>query len=456
MIRKDGAILIVDDNRDLLLALEMIAQPHFKTIDTLTSPNQLKHQLETRTYDILLLDMNFRAGIHTGNEGFYWLELAKKWAPDLSIILITAYGDVDLAIRAMKAGSADFILKSWDEEKILSTLLSSYRLHISARKIKHLQTKEKELSRRINTQGMWHTSKAPAMKKVYQLIEKVAPTDANVLLLGENGTGKEVIAQRIHQQSKRSDELFVRVDLGALTESLLESELFGHCKGAFTDAKNDHTGRFETANQGSLFLDEIGNLPLSAQAKLLTALQAKQVTPLGSNTPKSIDVRLICATNANITERISNNCFREDLYYRINTVTIELPPLRQRKEDIPTLADFFLTHYADKYNKAKPIMTNTVLQKFMQHPWPGNIREFKHTIEKAVILTDGNKLSAEILNNRKVHQYKHKPVSLNLEENEKRLIQEAMAAATGNISKAATELGINRSTLYAKLKKYDL
>jgi DNA-binding NtrC family response regulator len=456
MIRNEGALLIVDDNKDLLLALEMIARPWFKTIHTLTSPNQLKHKLEQNQYDILLLDMNFTAGINNGNEGFFWLEQIQLWAPETSVIFITAYGDVELAIKAMKAGSADFILKSWDQEKILSTLLSTYKLHLSEKKVKKLEKQQKELQKQIHQPDIWQQTEAPAMKRVYQMVEKVAPTDANVLLLGENGTGKEVIAQSIHQQSQRSDELLVRVDLGALPENLLESELFGHRKGAFTDAKSDHTGRFETAHQGTLFLDEIGNLPLAAQAKLLTALQQKQITPLGANSPITTDIRLICATNANLTQKMDEKLFREDLYYRINTVTIELPPLRQRKEDLSALIDFFLSQYAEKYNKSKLQVPPGVLQNFMQHPWPGNIRELKHTIEKAVILTDGSSLSANILSKQQIQHAGIGRETLNLEENEKIIIGEALAEASGNISKAADKLGINRSTLYAKLKKYEL
>ncbi len=456
MIRNEGALLIVDDNKDLLLALEMIARPWFKTIHTLTSPNQLKHKLEQYQYDILLLDMNFTAGINNGNEGFYWLEQIQSWAPETSVIFITAYGDVELAIKAMKSGSADFILKSWDQEKILSTLLSTYKLHLSEKKVKKLEKQQKELQKQIHQPDIWLQTQAPAMKRVYQMVEKVAPTDANVLLLGENGTGKEVIAQSIHQQSQRSDELLVRVDLGALPENLLESELFGHRKGAFTDAKSDHTGRFETAHQGTLFLDEIGNLPLAAQAKLLTALQQKQITPVGANSPITTDIRLICATNANLTQKMNEKLFREDLYYRINTVTIELPPLRQRTKDIPVLIDFFLHQYAKKYNRKKLQVTNNVLRKFLQHSWPGNIRELKHTLEKAVILTEGNILPDHILDKRQEQHQSLKSDTLNLEANEKKIIDQALAEASGNISKAATALGINRSTLYAKLKKYEL
>jgi len=456
MTRNEGALLIVDDNKELLLALEMIAQPYFKTIDTLATPNALKYQLEQHTYDIVLLDMNFTAGINNGNEGFFWLEQIKQWFPETSVIFITAYGSVDLAIKALKAGSADFILKSWDQEKILSTLLATLRLQRTEKRVKNLERRQKELERKVHSQNIWTQTQAPAMRKVYQLIEKVAPTDANVLLLGENGTGKEVVAQALHQQSQRKDELFVHVDLGALPENLLESELFGHRKGAFTDAITDHAGRFETAHQGTLFLDEIGNLPLTAQAKLLTALQSGHVFPLGATAPLSTNIRLICATNARLTSMIQEHQFREDLFYRINTVTITLPPLRARKEDIPQLMDFFLTEFAHKYDKSKPKVSPAVLQKFLHHPWPGNIRELQHTLEKAIILNEGDSLTADVLNNR-TNQSLTQPVpTLNLEENEKVLIQHALAEAGGKVNKAANSLGINRSTLYAKLKKYDL
>ncbi len=374
--------------------------------------------------------------------------------PNASVVLITAYGDVELAVNAMKEGAADFIQKSWDEEKILSTILTAFNLRLSKLKIVNLEQKQKHLSEKIDSEFIHIIGKSSSMNNIFKIIDKVASTDANVLILGENGTGKEVIAREIHRKSNRADEVFVSVDIGALQENLFESELFGHVKGSFTDAKEGRAGRFEIASGGTLFLDEIGNLPLQLQAKLLTAIQNKEIQRIGSNKIIPVDIRLICATNKKPEEMVENNTFREDLLYRINTIKIDLPPLRERNEDIIELAEFFLKQYSEKYNKQDLKFNSTTLTKLKEYSWPGNVRELQHTMEKAVILCDGNTVlishcwpdGDQIKKNTIVR-------SLNLDENEKVVIEKAIQKFKGNISSAAKELGINRSTLYKKMEK---
>ncbi len=454
---KKGKILIVDDNEELLIAFRFFLSKHFDKIDTIKNPNRIHEQLRKEVYDIILLDMNFKAGVNTGNEGIYWMKEILAKDSNATIVLITAYGDVELAVKTMKEGAADFIQKSWDEEKILSTILSAYNLRLSKLKIENLEQKQKHLSEKIDSKFSNIIGESAAIKTVFNMIEKVAITDANVLILGENGTGKEVIAREIHRKSARANEVFVNVDIGALQENLFESELFGHVKGAFTDAKEDRAGRFEIASGGTLFLDEIGNLPMPLQAKLLTAIQNKEIQRIGSNQPIPVDIRLICATNKNPEEMIEKNIFREDLLYRINTITINLPPLRERDDDIIELARFFLLKYNSKYNKPKLKFHANVLTKLKEHDWPGNVRELQHTIEKAVILCDGNTISPNHCWPDGDTKPKGKiPKTLNLDENEKVLIERAIQKFKGNISSAAKELGINRSTLYKKMEKYGI
>lgn len=454
---KKGKILIADDNEELLIAFRFFLSKHFEQIDTIKNPNRIPEYLRKESYDIILLDMNFTAGVNTGNEGIYWMKQILEKDPTASVVLITAYGDVELAVNAMKEGAADFIQKSWDEKKILSSILSAYHLRLSKLRIEKLEQKQKHLSDAIDRDFNQVIGQSLAMQNVFQMIDKVAKTEANVLILGENGTGKEVIAREIHRKSDRTNEVFVSVDIGALQENLFESELFGHVKGAFTDAKEDRPGRFEIASGGTLFLDEIGNLPISLQAKLLTAIQNKEVYRIGSNKPVPVDIRLICATNKMPEEMIEEGNFREDLLYRINTITINLPPLRERNDDILLLAQFFLKKYSEKYNKLNLKFSSTTCNKLKEHPWQGNVRELKHTIEKAVILCDGN----SILNHHcwpDGEQKSNKPMakSLNLDENEKVIIEKAIQKYKGNISSAAKELGINRSTLYKKMEKYGI
>lgn len=456
MSRK-GKLLIIDDNEELLFAFKLYLNTHFTKIDTIKNPNQLISKLEDEVYDVYMLDMNFKAGINSGNEGLYWLKRILEFDPNACVVLITAYGDVELAVKAMKEGAVDFVQKSWDENKILSTLLAAYKLRLSKLEIKGLKEKQKQINHQINKNSQFVRGKSDAMKMVFKTLDKVAKTEANILLVGENGTGKEVIAREAHLQSMRKDQIFVHLDLGALSESLFESELFGYKKGAFTDAKEDRMGRFELASGGTLFLDEIGNVPIHLQTKLLTAIQNKQIVPLGGNSPVDVDVRIVAATNSNLHEMVAEGTFREDLLYRLNTIMIELPPLRKRLEDIPDLTDFFLQKYAALYQKEIVLFEKSAINKLAQHTWPGNIREFQHIIEKSVILSDTEKLSAsDILIGEVGMSSKRQVNSFKLTENEKLLVEQAIKHTGGNMSLAAKELGINRSTLYDKIKKYDL
>jgi DNA-binding NtrC family response regulator len=453
---KEGHILIVDDNKELLLALKLYLNPYFKTVVTEHNPNRIKEHLDKAAFDIVMLDMNFKAGINNGNEGLYWMQEVHKHDADLAVILITAYSDVELAVKAIKKGAADFIEKSWDERKILSTLRSVYELQKSKRDINRLKKKQKHLKECIKTQTNMFIGQSEAMQQIMTMVKKVAPTDVNVLILGENGTGKEVMARTIHQLSARKDEMFVSVDLGAIHENLLESELFGHMKGAFTDAKADRTGRFELASGGTLFLDEIGNLSLAAQAKLLAALQNREITPVGGTRPIRVDIRLICATNMPLQQMVAEGSFREDLLYRINTITMDLPALRNRTEDIAGLASYFIQKQADKYNKGPLILTRNAVEALQQQFWAGNIRQLQHTIEKAVILSESHTICSADLFLNNVPTRVLNDGCFNLIEHERLLIEKAIANCKGNMSKAAVKLGINRSTLYDKIKKYDL
>ncbi|MDE5420307.1 sigma-54 dependent transcriptional regulator [Labilibaculum sp. DW002] len=452
-----GRLLIIDDNAELLFALQLFLNTHFEKIDTIKNPNLLLSKLEEQEYDVYLLDMNFKAGVNSGNEGLYWMNRILEFDSNACVILITAYGDVELAVKAMKEGAVDFIQKSWDESKILSTLLSAVKLRKSKLEVKGLKEKQKQINHQINKNINFVKGESEAMTQVFRTVDKVAKTDANVLIIGENGTGKELIAREIHLQSTRKDEVFVSVDLGSLSESLFESELFGSKKGAFTDAKEDRIGRFELASGGSLFLDEIGNIPLNLQAKLLTAIQNKQIIPLGGNSPINVDVRIVVATNSNLFQMVADGLFREDLLYRLNTIVIDIPSLKDRSEDIPELVDFFLNKYAKLYKREELTFDKSALKKMGQYSWPGNIRELEHVIEKSVILADTNKVGATDVLIGDDNQISKKIVeSLNLNENEKFLIEKAIKHTGGNMSLAAKELGINRSTLYDKLKRYDL
>ncbi|HEY0652747.1 MAG TPA: sigma-54 dependent transcriptional regulator [Chryseosolibacter sp.] len=457
---KHGKILIVDDNEDLLKAAKMHLKRHFAQVDIEKNPEAIPALMNNEDYDVILLDMNFTKDVSSGSEGYYWLEKILSLDPSAVVVLITAYGDVQMAVKAIKAGATDFVLKPWENEKLLATLFSAMRLRESRDTIETLKIKNHEINQEINERYSEIIGTSPAMQKIFQTIDRVAKTDANVLILGENGTGKELIARAIHRNSSRQNETFASVDLGSITETLFESELFGHKKGSFTDAKEDRAGRFELANNGTLFLDEIGNLSMPLQAKLLTVLQNRKVSRVGSNKDTNIDIRLICATNMPLYEMVKENRFRQDLLYRINTIEIEIPPLRDRFEDIPLLASHFLKHYAARYNKSVSKISDGALTRMHKHPWPGNIRELQHAIERAVILSNGSVLQPEDFNFSANNAGKEDgQLSLeqyNLEEVEKLLIRKVLKKYNGNITQAASELGLTRSSLYRRLEKYGL
>ncbi|MCK5280922.1 MAG: sigma-54-dependent Fis family transcriptional regulator, partial [Cyclobacteriaceae bacterium] len=414
--------------------------------------------LNNYSFDVILLDMNFSKDITSGKEGFYWLSQITEKDPNAVVILITAFGDVEMAVKALKEGATDFVLKPWQNEKLLATISAAIKLKKSYNEVDKLKKAKKQLQDDSNQPFKDILGDSTAIKKIFDIIDKVAQTDANVLILGENGTGKELVARALHQKSLRKDNVFIGVDMGAITETLFESELFGHKKGSFTDAKEDRTGRFEAANTGSLFLDEIGNLSLPLQSKLLTTLQNRQITRIGTNKPIPIDIRLICATNMPIYDMVKDSEFRQDLLYRINTVELHLPPLRERQEDIPLLADHFVEMYSKKYRKPTKTFSTNTIKRLQKYTWPGNVRELQHAIERAVIMSDSNNLSPEdfffLTNNPQADDINIE--NYNLESVEKSVIQKAINKHNGNISKAAKELGLTRASLYRRLEKHGL
>ncbi len=450
-----GRLLIVDDNINAIKALRLFLKYEFGEVKGITNPNSIPAEFSKSPYDVVLLDMNFHAGMNTGNEGFFWLGEIKKLCPETEVVMFTAYGDVALAVRAIKEGAADFIQKPWDNEKVIATLRSAFRLVNARREVTKLKKQKEGLNLEFNRPNRIILGSSPVMLHLMQTVRKIATTDANVLITGENGTGKEVIAREIHHLSGRSRELLVSVDMGTIPESLFESELFGHKKGAFTDASGDKIGKFELANGGTLFLDEIGNLPLSMQSKLLVALQNRGVIPLGGREEIPIDFRLISATNSPIDNMVETGQFREDLMYRINTIQIEIPPLRKRIEDIEVLASHFLKKYSQKYNKEGLSFTKGVFPKLKEYHWPGNIRELEHTIERTVILSSGKFIHPEELPLSPVPK-KALELPENFEDMEKLMIADALMKHTGNYSAAAAQLGVTRQTLYNKSRKYGI
>lgn len=449
----EAKILVIDDNKSVLSALEILLRFEYKSVHTLFNPNQLTSYQNLEDIDIVLLDMNFSAGVNSGNEGLFWLNEIKKKSPHTSVIMMTAYGAVDLAVKALKQGASDFILKPWNNERLLTTVKSAYELRQSKKEIHDLKKKENNLKQLINDAKNYIIGNSKALNKVLNLVQKVAKTDVNVLITGENGTGKELIARELHRLSKRKDEVFIGVDMGSIAENLFESELFGHVKGSFTDAKDDRIGKFEAAHQGTLFLDEIGNLSLPTQAKLLSAIQNKAVVRVGSNKPVSVDIRLICATNCNLEQMVADGLFREDLLYRINTIHIEVPPLRERDGDILLLADFFLKRFSNKYDKPGLRINQMAQEKLMAYTWPGNIRELQHTMERSVILSDTNVLKPDdFLLQQKTIPFDEKGPKT-LEDMERQMIVRALEEHDGNYSAAADQLGISRQTLYNKMNK---
>lgn len=456
---KIGSILIVDDNEDLLFAAKMLMKKHAKEVTIEKDPRRIPFLINNYSYDVILLDMNFTEDTTSGKEGFYWLKKIKEIDPQAVVVLITAFGDVEMAVQALKEGATDFILKPWQNEKLIATLSAAIKLKESYKQVEKLSTMQKQLQADLKKPFTEIIGHCASMKNVFSIIEKVAKTDANVLILGENGTGKELIARAIHDRSHRANEIFVTVDMGAITESLFESELFGHKKGSFTDAKEDRAGRFEIADNGTLFLDEIGNLSLPLQSKLLTVLQKREVTRIGTNKPISVDIRLICATNMPLHDMILQNDFRQDLLYRINTVEIFLPPLRDRQDDIPLLAEHFLKVYTHKYRKSFKGFKGNAIQLLQNYPWPGNIRELQHAIERAIIMAEGDELDGRdffFLSAKPTSDKISQTSTLNLDEVEKNMIQKAIDKNGGNISKAAKDLGLTRASLYRRLEKYGL
>ena len=447
-MKKSGNILIVDDNRGVLTALQLLLKPYFDKITVLSSPVTLPATLREDTWQAVLLDMNFTSGINTGNEGLYWLHEIKKQYPALPVVLFTAYADIDLAVRGIKEGATDFIVKPWDNGKLVETLLNAAQNAPASGK--------KTATTPASTASSMYWGESPVMQQLRMLVEKVAATDANILITGENGTGKEMLAREIHALSARHRKEMVSVDMGAITESLFESELFGHVKGAFTDAHADRPGKFEVADQSTLFLDEIGNLPYHLQAKLLTAIQRRSIVRVGSNTLVPVDIRLICATNRNLSEVADKGEFREDLLYRINTIHLEIPALRERQEDIIPLAERFIIRFCKQYGKPALRLDNAAREKLMQHPWSGNIRELEHAIEKAVIICDGAFLSAGLFQLQRRNEASEMPAASTLEDMEKQMIRRTLDKCGGNLSAVASQLGITRQTLYNKMKKYGL
>jgi DNA-binding NtrC family response regulator len=448
MLLKNTSVLVIDDDSDVLIAMKMLLKSKVKEVVIEKNPNNLNSILNKNKFDVVILDMNFNSVINTGNEGVFWLTKIKEIDKEIIVILITAYGGLDLAVRALKKGASDFLVKPWGNQKLLESITEI----LASKK----SNKTKKWRPEVN--GIKLLGESNTMKEVFFKIKKIAPTDANILILGENGTGKDLIAKAIHDNSLRKDKPFIKVDVGALTSSLFESELFGYVKGAFTDAREDRQGRFEAAEGGTLFLDEIGNISLQQQARLLTVLQNRHITPLGSNTMIPVDIRLICATNSSLEILANEDNFRKDLIYRINTVEIVIPPLRERERDITLLAKHFIEVYTDKYFKSNISIDNSFLKKLAEYHFPGNVRELQYAIERAVIMLDTDVLNATDLMFSPIESYSETTLlkDLKLDTVEKNTILKVIEKNNGNISKSAKELGITRTSLYRRLNKYGL
>ncbi len=462
---EDGIILIVDDDEDILTAGKLLLKRHYRQIDTCNDPHQIPELMAETSYTAFLLDMNFGPGKSSGAEGFYWLKKILEADPDAVVVLITAHGGVDVAVEAMKIGATDFISKPWQNEKVVATLSASVKLSQTRTEAKKLRETNSALMEVSRTSDQPMLGDSDAMKSVHSMISRAAPTDANVLILGENGTGKELIARALHLQSHRSRNIFMTVDLGSITETLFESELFGHIKGAFTDASSDKVGRLQAADGGTLFLDEVGNLSLHLQAKLLSVLEQRQISLVGSTKLIDIDVRVVSATNLPKSQLMNENVFRQDLLFRLNTVEIELPPLRDRPDDIPQIARHYADYYCRKYGKAPKHYSDEALNSITEYPWPGNIRALRHAIERAVILSDGEvftpadfqlaePLTAATTNESTIDE--SRDAELNLIKLEKRAIEQALSQHRYNISHAAKELGLTRAALYRRMEKHGL
>jgi DNA-binding NtrC family response regulator len=459
MEKMSAKLLIVDDDQDVLLAARLFLRQHVDIVHTERNPENIPDLLRNESYDLILLDMNFSRNATSGQEGFHWMNKILEIDPAAAVILITGYGDIELAVQGIKEGATNFLLKPWENKKLLATISATLEVRKSKVELEGLKGRQKVLIANQDQAYSHIIGKSAAMMRVLATVEKVARTDANILILGENGTGKEVIARAVHRASKRAEEVFISVDLGAITESLFESELFGYKKGAFTDAKEDRAGRFEAAHKGTVFLDEIGNLSHSLQSKLLSVLQNRKVVRLGSNKEIPIDVRLVCATNMPLYQMVNEGKFRQDLLYRINTVEIKLPALRERTEDIEALAEHFIEQYCHKYKLPKKRLNASTLKRLQIHHWPGNIRELQHSVERAVIMSEGNVLEPHdffLSDNEEFRQVEVLPNNMNLEETEKMLIRKVVDKYGGNISRAAKELGLTRASLYRRMEKYGI
>ena len=459
MDKIDAKILIVDDDQDVLLAAKLFLKQHFNIVHTEKEPDNIPNLLAVENYDVILLDMNFSKDATSGKEGFHWLNVILEIDPAAVVIFITGYGDIELAVQGIKQGATNFLLKPWENKKLLATITANLKVRESKKELENLRSRQKVMMADQDQSYADIIGTSPAMNQVLGSVQKVAKTDANVLILGENGTGKELIARAIHKASNRSNEVFISVDLGAISESLFESELFGFKKGAFTDAKEDRAGRFEAAHKGTIFLDEIGNLSLGLQSKLLSVLQNRKVVRLGTNKEIPIDVRLVCATNMPLYQMVNENKFRQDLLYRINTVEVKVPPLRDRLEDLPDLIDHFLKIYGKKYNQSAKRVSPSTMKRLEKHTWPGNIRELQHAVESAVIMSESNVLEPHDFFLSQMDDNKTTDIttpSMNLEETEKMLIRKVIDKHGGNISKAAKELGLTRASLYRRLEKYGI
>ena len=459
MSKIEAKILMVDDDEDILLAGKLFLKQHISFVHTEKKPENIPNLLQNENYDLILLDMNFSPDATSGKEGFYWMNKIIETDPKAVVILITGYGDIELAVQGIKEGATNFLLKPWDNKKLLATISTTLQLRKSKIELEDLRSKQKILNADQDLAYKNMVGQSPAMLKVLNTVNKIAKTEANILILGENGTGKELIARAIHKSSNRKDEAFISVDLGAISESLFESELFGFKKGSFTDAKEDRAGRFEAANKGTIFLDEIGNLSLGLQSKLLSVLQNRKVIRLGTNKEISIDVRLVCATNMPLYQMVKENRFRQDLLYRINTVEVPLPSLRERQEDIGPLVEHFLDIYCNKYKTTKKRLNSSTLKRLEKHHWPGNIRELQHSVERAVIMGESNILEPSDFFLSQSDEEKSSEThssSMNIEETEKMLIRKVIDKHGGNISKASKELGLTRASLYRRIEKYDL
>ncbi|HEX9006432.1 MAG TPA: sigma-54 dependent transcriptional regulator [Bacteroidota bacterium] len=453
-----GKILVVDDDADVLMAAQLFLKQYATLVHTEPGPARIPALMNEENYDVILLDMNFTHDVSSGSQGFYWLDRILTLDPLAVVVLITAYGDVDMAVRAIKAGAADFVLKPWQNEKLLATLSAAVAIRRSRKEVETLRSQQQQLSADIDRRFQGFVGTSQPMRRVFETIAKVARTDANILLLGENGTGKELAARELHRQSLRADKVFIPVDMAALTDTLFESELFGHVRGAFTDAREDRPGRFETASGGTLFLDEVGNLSLPLQAKLLTVLENRQVTRVGENRLRPIDIRLICATNMTLPQMVADKQFRQDLLYRINTVEIFLPPLRDRADDIPLLVDHFIGIYCRKYKRKAVRLAPATMKGLQKYAWPGNVRELQHAVERAVIMSETDLLQPSdfLLPTRTPVEASLQAGEGKLDEVEKEHIRRIISKHGGNISHAAKELGLTRAALYRRLEKHGL